>query len=55
MPKPKDLRDDETKVFICGICKQPLEYRLPRFLKGVFMHMKCRFFSDPVLNAEVIS
>lgn len=38
---PKEVNIDETKVFTCGKCGKPIMYRLPRRLKGVFVHFGC--------------
>lgn len=51
---PKEVRPEETKLFLCEVCRQVILYRLPRRLKGFFVHMRCRFGIDEVLQAEVI-
>ncbi len=38
---PKEVNIEETKVFMCNVCSKPIMYRLPRRLKGTFLHIGC--------------
>lgn len=48
---PKELRTEETQIYTCRVCGRAIVYRLPKGLKGEFVHPEC---DDKILMAEVI-
>jgi hypothetical protein len=52
---PQEIRTEETAVYDCDLCGKEMRSRLPKGLRGRFIHTECEFPEDRILDAPLIT